>query len=389
MTVTIDKIGWSQYSSYEGPFFGGTQPFKMPARPDEADRHLAVITAAEGGHYDAINMYDRGIISVGIIQWIESGQYSVSGMFGEVANKAGLDAVMVPLKPALDLVKATFKKNSRGQWRFFFLDERGEVDNLEKTRALFLGCSGLKGSWTPEAKIQAKTWAACAANVWSTDAARRAQTTFTRDRLRGFIFADAKSILFGSEPNDGWVGAVRATFMSFAINLPTVANAQVKLAASTLKSPKWSAEWCIGVIKQMTLGPNISIYHHRYNSIRPVLESLWGIKLPRTTKELAAWSEPEPVVVKPPTIPDLPVPTPQPEQPKPPTVQPEPEIRVEPPPQPEPTPEPTPGPEPVQPIPPEPAPIIPSPPPGPTGVLGFILWLLQTIFSMFTKRKTQ
>jgi len=384
MTVTPDKIGWSSYSSYEGPFFGGVQSFHLPAAPDESDRYLAVITAAEGGHYDAINMYDPGIVSVGIIQWIEAGQFSVSGMLGQVIADCGSDAVMVPLKPALDLCNATFKKNAAGRWRFFFNDNKGEVDSQEKTRILFLGCTGLKGQWTPEAKVRAKLWASCLANVWVTEEARHSQNVYTRIRLPGFVMADAKAVLFDSQPNTGWVGAVRAAFMSFAINRPSSANAMVKAAAATLKSPKWSPDWCIGVLKQLTFGPNIAIYPIRYNGVRPVLESLWGVTLPKTAHDLSLWQEPEHTVAPPPAPPVPPAPpTPEPPvpAPEPPTVTPVPVPEVTPPPPPGPSPEPPPAP-------PDPGPIVPVPPPGPTGVLGFVLWLLQTIFSIFTKRKT-
>lgn len=380
MTVTPAQIGWSAYKDYEGPFFHGVRGFKLPVNPDTSDKYLAVITAAEGGHYDAINMYDRGIISVGVIQWIEAGQYSVSDMLGHVADKLGVDAVMLPLKPALDLCDASFKKNAKGRWRFFFNDVKGEVDSLEKTRILFLGCTGLKGSWTPEAKQRAKTWAACVANVWSTDEACRAQNSFTRPKLLPwFVLADGKAILFGPEPEEGWVGALRAAFVSFGVNLPSVANAQLKLAVSTLKSPKWSAAWCTGVLKQLTFGPNIGIYPLRYNGIRPVLEQLWNVSLPKTAKDLQAWQEPVPTVDVPPEAPESPA------QPPPdlvtvapePTPEPPPDVPKVTPPQPEPTPEPQPG------------PIIPAPLPGPSGILGFILWMLQTIFSAFTRSRSK
>lgn len=380
MAVTVDKIGWSAYKDYEGPFFHGVQGFTLPSNPSEADSYLAVITAAEGGHYDAINMYDRGIISVGVIQWIESGQYSVSSMLGFVAEKCGIDAVMVPLKPALDMCNATFKKNAKGQWRFFFNDVKGEVDSLEKTRILFLGCPGLKGTWTPEAKVRAKTWAACVANVWSTEDARRAQNDFTKPKLLPwFVLPEAKATLFGPEPGDGWVGALRAAYVSFGVNLPSIANAQLKLAVANLKSQKWSADWCTGVLKQLTFGPNIGIYPLRYNGIRPVLEQIWGVSLPKTAKDLQAWQEPEPTVVEPPDAPEAPAQPPPDAVPEAhePTPEPPQDVPKVTPPQPEPTPEPQPG------------PIIPAPPPGPSGILGFVLWLLQTIFSAFTRSRSK
>jgi len=366
MAVTPDKVSWGQYGSYEGPFFRGTRWFTLPENPDETDRYLAVVASVEGAH-DSINMYDRGVISVGIIQWIEAGQYSVSDMLGAVANKNGIEQLLVHLKPALDRVHATFRKNTQGRWRFFFDDARGEVNTLEKTRALFLGCSGLKGEWTPETKEQAKLWAACVANVWSTEQARRVQREYTRARLNGFVMKDAREILFGPEPDEGWVGALRAAYVSFAVNRPTTANAQVKLAAANLKSQKWSPEWCTGVLKQLTFGPEIAIYPTRYDGIRPVLERLWGVSLPKTAKQLKVWEEPTPV------------------EPEPPQVLPEPEPKVEPPVEPEPIPEspPTPAPTP----PPPPAPIVPVLPKS--GFIAIVMKMFELLVKLLTRKKKE
>jgi hypothetical protein len=298
MAITIDQVRWGSYKEYEGPWFHGVHGFKMPDVPDEADRYMAIITAAEGGHYDSINMYDRGIVSVGIIQYIEAGSFNVSNMLGHVIEKCGSNAVMIPLKPALDLCNATFKKNALGLWRFHFNDARGEVNTSEKSKELFLGCSGLKQPvppqkpWTPETKERAKLWTVCMANVWSSPMTQRAQHTFIRPRLPGFVMADAKAIVFDKQPSSPWVDALRAAFMSFAINLPLAANNQAKIASATLKSPKWSEAWCIGMLKQLTFGPNITIYATRYNNIRPLMEKLWGISLPKTAKDLLMWREP-------------------------------------------------------------------------------------------------
>jgi len=373
MAVTPAQIKWSSYTSYEGPFFLGVRRFTLPANPDDSDKLLAVITATEGGHYDAINMYDRCIISVGIIQWCEAGQYSVSGMLGAVADRCGINVVLEALKTSLTAANATFKKNSKGQWRFFFNDS-GEVNTVEKQRQLFLGCSGLKGSWTPNSTAKAKQWAADMCNLWLNDEACKAQVEYTRARLKWFATVDAQKILYDAEPNVGWVGALRAGYISFAANLPAAASAQLKLAVANLKSPKWSPNWCVGVLKQLTFGPNIAIYPVRYNAIRPVLEALWGVTLPKTAKDLQAWTEPEA------PVPEPPKPTPEPTPPPPPAPEPSP------PPAPQPEPPPAPEPPPVPP----PDPIVPVPPPTPAppgGVLGFILWLLQTIFSKFTRKQ--
>jgi hypothetical protein len=40
------------------------------------------------------------------------------------------------------------------------------------------------------------------------------------------------------------------------------------------------------VLKEMTFGPGIAIYPHRYDAIRPVLEREWGLDLPDFAEEL-------------------------------------------------------------------------------------------------------
>lgn len=318
--IEPQNIGWGSYKEYEGPFFRGTRVYVMPSNPSDKDKDLQVLTATEGGRYDAVNMYDRCIVSIGLIQWCEASQYSTSDLLGAVADNLGPDSVIQHLKPALDLCNATFKKNVKGKWRFFFLDGRNEVDTLSKQQELFLGCSGIKGKWNPEAKERALLWAACFANVWQSEEARRVQVHFTHARLRWFYTADAKKILLeDAEPNVGWAGALRGAYNSFAGNLPTTAGKHLRIATDKLKSPKWSPDWCIGVLQELTFGPDIAIYPHRYNVIRPHLERLWSIQLPKTSDELKEWVEPN-VEPSPVTVPVTPEPLEQPAKVEPPVV---------------------------------------------------------------------
>lgn len=291
--TTAAQIGWGTYTSYEGPFYRGSRKFSLPADPDETDKIIAVIAAAEGGCYDSINMYDRGIVSVGLIQWIEAGQRSVSDMLGCVAEKCGIEAVTVPLEQALKLSNASFEKTKESKWRFKFNDSRGFVDTDAKAQQLFLGCKGSVGSWTLDAKNHAKTWAACIANVWESSEACKAQSEYTRSRMSVFIRPSAKAILFDDDKsNEGWVGMIRAAYLSYAINNPTIANDQVKIASGRSKSLKWSEDWCICLLQQLTFGPNIAIYPARYNNVKGMLEKLWGVTLP-CAKDLGTWKEPE------------------------------------------------------------------------------------------------
>ena len=286
------QVYWGKYQSFEGPIFMGSIRYELPKNPDDLDKFLHVITSTEGGKYDAINMYDQCIISVGLIQWCEAKQYSVSNMLGQVADKCGVDAVLKPLNPILLQIGATFKKNAKGQWRFHFNDERGEVNTVEKQQQLFWDCDGKKGSWTPELRARAKLWAACTANIWENQDAQNVQLEFTKKRLVWFITPSAQKVLFDGQPSTGWVGALRGGYFSFAANLPAIADKHLKIAIKNLKSPKWSKEWCTGVLKELTFGPNIAIYPTRYNKIREVLEQTWGVELPKTAELLRQWTEP-------------------------------------------------------------------------------------------------
>lgn len=366
MTVIPANIGWSAYGGYEGPMFIGHQPYVLPVNPSENDVLMAVVTAAEGGHYDAINMYDAGIVSVGLIQWIDAGQHSVDSMLGQVATDAGIDKVTGPLADALAQAGATFKKNPQGAWRFF--NAAGEVVTNAQERVLFMKGCGPKGAWTDDARQYAKVWASCLANVWADPAARKAQIDYTAPKVKSFLLSDVKTALYDSQPSAGWPGAVRAAMVSFAVNLPAEAAREFRAYSSTAQ--KWSPDWCIGLLKKVTFGGGIGIWPARYSAIRPVLEAQFGVALPKTSKDLQAWNPtgadvavlphapPPPVVVIPPVVV---APTPVVVSPV--------------------VPEPT-APAPSEPISPLPNIIVPDATPGWRVLLNFIMMLIN----LFTKR---
>lgn len=288
--MLTENIRWGSYGSWEGPYTLGKIKFSVPQNSSDEDKFLSVITATEGGCYDAVNMYDSCMLSAGIIQWCET-FWNVSNMFGSVAEVD--PSLLAPLKPALDLSNASFKKRPDGRWRFFFNDSRGEVKSAKMQRALFFkNSTGEKGSWDDESKEHARTWAACVASVWGTEASRTCQTKFTSKRLGMFLTKESREIMFGPAAptgNDGMVGAMRAAFYSFAANLPAVAAKHLQIASQSSSSLPWTDDWIIGAIKQLTFGPKISIYPGRYNKIRPVIESIYGVDLPDFSSDLEKW----------------------------------------------------------------------------------------------------
>ena len=287
---SIDQVGWGAYGGYEGPWYRGTQPYTLPPAPTDNDRVISVITSTEGGRYDAVNMYDRMIVSVGLIQFGEAGIYAVSDMLGQIVRRD--PGLLNPLLPALDQAGATFQPNSKNRYRFFFKNGC-EVDTLaEQQRLLLENSDGLKGHWDDPSRTYAKTWATCLAEVLQQPEAQEVQRDFTVSRLMGFVTPEVKALLWApGEPSgfpQGWMGATRAAYLSFAANLPAVAAQQVGPALRTT-ADRWSEEWCVNLLRYLTFGPQILIYPHRYESIRPVVESLFGVNLPDFADDLHAW----------------------------------------------------------------------------------------------------
>lgn len=287
--VTANEIGWGTYRQYEGPFYLGKHSYVLPKEPTKEDMILAVITATEGGHYDAWNGYDVCGWTSGLIQWCEGrGQYSVSDMLGVV------DEIDEDLIEDVDVLavenKMVFRRNNKNRYRFHFLDSRGEVDSAEEQRQLFyLHGDGTKGAWTEEAKLYAKRWAAAISSVWEDPVAQRAQQLYTVKRLDGFMLPYAKSI-FADAPDTSVARAAKAAYLSFAANNPTWANTSLQKAhTATPALPAWSIDWFVAILKELTFGPQVAIYPHRYDAIRPVLEKLYGLNLPDFSKELAFW----------------------------------------------------------------------------------------------------
>lgn len=299
MPASVDKVGWATFRKHSGPIYHGSLKHELPLAPSEKDRWLAVTAAAEGGRYDSVNMYDAGLASVGLIQWTEWSSHMLAQLLGYVTESTGdANIVGAAFEPVRRAFGASIKKNTTGSWQFFANDK--EASTEADLKALMYGCSGETESWTPEAKARAKLWAVCLANVWNDPRARAAQERFTKERLGWFTMKDAKLIL-ADAPDTAWANATVAIFTSFAVNSPVRARDNLKAAWISLGAlnilEKWSPEWCKGVIKQLTVVPGIPFYEARYNNLRPMVHTLYGVDLPKTFKELSEWQAPQPPVV--------------------------------------------------------------------------------------------
>ncbi len=286
----VEEIGWGSYRQYEGPFYRGKHPFVAP-EPEKGTLEevtLAVVTATEGGCYDAWNGYDVCGWTSGLIQWCERGQFSVSDMLGEVARRNGM--LITPLLSLAREHRMEFHPNERGRWRFHFVGEPGEVDRLEEQRQLFYKHGdGTKGSWNEETKAYAKRWAAVISSIWENQQAQRIQVGYTVPRLRGFLLPFAKSV-FEQHPGTAYSNALYCAYISFAANNPTWANNALQAAIKSTSLEAWSRDWVITVLDSLTFHAKVAIYPHRYNAIRPVLEKYFSVLLPDFATELEDWS---------------------------------------------------------------------------------------------------
>lgn len=305
MIITSKDIKWGKYrgrvsdltDDYEGPFFPGIYPYVLPSQPSFLDKVLAVISATEG-NVDALNMYDRCILSSGLIQFCEAAQFSVSALLGKCAET---DQFMFEHNLRSFPITVEFKKNTAGLWRFFFKGGQ-EVKTLEQQRQLFLGSSttGKQGSWTPETIAHAKSVAAWFVNFWQLPLFRTVQAEYIKNKLPKFVMKEAHQILFATMRTDqqfSWDGALRAAYYSFAANLPSIASKSIQVAVAR---PDWESadsadKFRIG-LQALTFAPNIEIYAARYEAIAPVLAKIFGVDIPKHAQELKNWKDAPPVV---------------------------------------------------------------------------------------------
>jgi hypothetical protein len=285
-----EDISWGRYKSWTGPFFRGTKRFELPPNPSDAHKMVAVTTSSEGGSPDAINGYDRCIVSTSYLQNCEAyfAYFLTSQLLGKIAehNPTLLD----PLSDALNESKAVFTQTSRGRWRFIFHDNRGEVDTVAEQRNLF--CLNSDGhTWDDASKAHGKLWAAGLANTLVQAETDPVQVEFAARRIRAYALPSASKVLFDDEPSEGWVGALRAGYLSYAVNIPTMAAKCLETALLDAPEGKWSADWCIHIFKVLTFASKVAIWPHRYDAIRPIIEKLYGVDMPDFADELADWQE--------------------------------------------------------------------------------------------------
>lgn len=285
--ATASEIGWGKYNGFEGPFYRGKHHYRLPdAGATEDDRRMAVLAATEGA-IDAINMYDSCVISATAIQLCEK-YFFVSNVLGAVADRER--SLIARVDAHASDCGLDFKRRGDGRWRFFFRDERGEVNTLAEIRQCYLLHSdGKKGSWDAPSKAYAKEWAASVATVFENHDAQRVAVKFVGDRLKMFWGKFAKEYFATAPMDDPEALCAINAYTSFAANNPKFANRHLKFFVESTNETPWTPSWVIGLLQELTFGPKIAIYPTRYDAIRKKLEPMYGIDLPDFATELRQW----------------------------------------------------------------------------------------------------
>ncbi len=281
--VSAGQVGWGRYSVFEGPVFFGHQKLRL-VEPHDSDnmKLMQVITATEGGAFDAVNMYDKCIMTVGVIQWCDAApQLSVCDMLGAL-DAAGCE--LTEIRQFADKIGYSLGRTPGGKFRFIRAGGNA-VDTQEEQRQLYFGgSSGRQGAWSAQHKTHARIMAAAMASSFQGAREQQAQIDFTAPKLTQFAGANGRKVFFSeSSPKGPLMDAMRAAYLSYAANLPVVAD---RMLGSVGTDGIGTEKWAFKALQKMAFGPGIALYPERYNKIRPHLERLYGVDLPDFARDI-------------------------------------------------------------------------------------------------------
>jgi len=283
--ITVKDIGWGSYGGFEGPYSWGKKKYVVPASPEFKDKLLGVTTSTEGGTLDSVNMYDRCVLSVGVIQYCEA-VFAMSRMLGSCADAGCIDIINSALSGLP--VPLEFAKNDKGVWRF--KSGLGFLDSVQKMQSAFLGGStGLKGQWTGDQRVHATAVAAAFVNMWDDQAMRDAQCAYARETVWSFVTPASRTALASDPSNEGWSGALKAAVTSYSANLPAVAESMIRKVIATAAWSGSPQDRYMVICKQMALGSGIRIWPERYGKIAPRISALFGVSVP-SLEDLQNWN---------------------------------------------------------------------------------------------------
>lgn len=283
------KILWGKYQEYEGPYYLGENKYVLPEKHDISDRVLYAIAATEG-NFDSINMYDRCIISVGMIQWCEANYCGVTSLVSDFCIRYGRQIFDNSFKDIIDYLG--YNPLKLVDKKYCFIDKNGNImDKAEEQKLYFLGCDGKIGSWNDEAKNRANKWVQSFSTFLKDKKVIQFQIEYTKRKINDFFFnKDVKqilnSVILDSKEKKDICEAATIAYISFSANNPKFAKENFLLAHEKNKDKIFTKEWLLSILRQMTFKNKIKIYTHRYEKIIKVINSLYPINLPLKSDEL-------------------------------------------------------------------------------------------------------
>jgi len=237
------------------------------------------VTSAAEGNLDAAQMYDSCTFTAGFQQWCARFP-NLARMIAHVEQKCG--GSMSSLLQFMRSLNAEIDPRGRG------FTHNGELvfTRLQRQKLFLAGGTGEIGSWTEQHRERAYGWVLAFANCpWSDTEVAKAQVEFAARTVREYI--DPRANWLFEMREDPWILALRAAYISFAVNNPTRAVTFLNSAKSKNNSmPEGSPAWVVEMLRSMTWDPDVDILPHRYDAIRPVLEKAFNIDLPDFAAEL-------------------------------------------------------------------------------------------------------
>jgi len=255
---------------------------KVNLRDNDQFEYVALhVTSAAEGNPDAIQLYDSCICSIGSAQWCSKYPNFVR-MLLFVEKKC--PGSLQKLKDHMGQIGAEFDEKHS-----CFLHNGLLVMTDQQRRDLFLaGGTGIEGSWTEEQLERAYNWVLAYANCpWEEEPVWQAQIDFAASTLHEYVRPEAEWLF--QMTADPWILALRAAYISFAVNNPKKAAMQLNIARQ--KAPdsglsEGTPSWVIEILRSITWDSGLDLWKHRYNAIRARLEKSFNVDLPDFADEL-------------------------------------------------------------------------------------------------------
>lgn len=286
MKITKKNLAWGTYGGFAGWYYlGQRQPLPTTTR---VQKLYAVGCQTEGVGPMAFNAYDSCGWSGGRYQVTElcSG-WLLSQLLGHLYEK--LPDTCASLMQHAAALGYTFKKTPSG-WRWF--DADGPISRDTATARKFFGNNSNGKVWTAADKDYAAAFIVEMINIWDSPEALAAQDEYLVRRMLSFVPSSARWLMDITTPAiSPYYEALQAVMLSFTLNRPATAADWLDRTKRESINPIGSYGFLIDFCRNVVYGSQIGIYPKRYDEIRGLVETLYGVDMPDHAKELGAYKK--------------------------------------------------------------------------------------------------